>query len=234
MCTKISLCASSLGTSMASVLPRKNENLKTSSKRATRTSSSCRKSRQLQTNSQMTCLTHYHISPTTILLSDLAMLGQVYGCMRELLRNIMYRFSRVFHETRMPMRDVSCMSSSRKKSEVSTKQMLISQILSIFLGYISRTGANQNRRGNKNSSSIASLPSILTHSAMQDIMSSGEGISTVHIMQSILLDPKKMMEKSGFTHSSVRGSTIAKKTVGMIYGEKKTPPRLRYTHGGIL
>lgn len=183
MCTKICLCASSPGTSTASVQQLKNENSKISSKRTTLTSSSCRKSKQLQTSSQMTSSTLSHILLTTILQSDLGMLGQVYGCMREWPRSIMYRFSRVSHETQMPMRDVSCMLSSRKRSEVLMPQTLILQMFSIFSGYISQTEVNPKQLGNKNSFSIVSLPNILIASVMQGAMSSGVGISTAHTMR---------------------------------------------------
>jgi hypothetical protein len=69
---------------------------------------------------------------------------------------------------------------------------------------------------------------------LSDMLSSGEAISTVHIMRSTSLVRRRTMEKSDFTLSNVPGSTVECRTAGTIYGVRKIQIREKSTLGGIL
>lgn len=93
---------------------------------------------------------------------------------------------------------------------------------------------NPKRHGRGSSYSIESSQRICTYSENLVIVYSGDEISTVLIMRSIWLAPKRMMEKYDSIHSRDLGSIVVTEKIGMISGEKKTRIHLKSTHGGIL
>ena len=93
---------------------------------------------------------------------------------------------------------------------------------------------NPKMLGKGRSYSIVSSRSIWMLFVLSDMLSSGEAISTVHIMRSTSLVRRRTMEKSDFTLWNVRGSMVESETGGTISGVRKIQIREKSTHGGIL
>ena len=89
------------------------------------------------------------------------------------------------------------------------------------------------KHGKERSYFMLSLQNIWIDSEAYDIMSSGDEISTVLTMRSILLVRRKMLVKSDFILLSEHGSMAERLIVGMIYFDFVILKQKRYTPGGM-
>ncbi len=161
--------------------------------------SSCRKSSERKINSLHIWIHHLRMLPIIILLKKLDMLGREHGSMSECLVNMILHLLRVFRMIRQQMKGGLLIWNWRKKMINDRWQMVPSWISDleswIYSVFISQMVENLKWRGRGNSYSIVNLRSIWILFESVEIRSSGEVISIVLIMRSILLVRRRMMEK---------------------------------------
>lgn len=172
----------------------------------------CRKSNELLISFHHTLMLQIRIKHTIILLKKQGMQEQEYGFISVYWIFLIFHFSRVFHETQLPM-----------KGEWLT-QFLQINLLEIFLIYLESIfpmDENLKMHGKESLYFIRNLLNIPIRSDSLVIACSGVEISIALIKRSIWLVQKPMMGKLGFIRWSELGSILVNLRVGMISGEKK-------------
>ena len=194
------------------MLLRKNLRFRILSKPMMRMSYLCRKSNELLISFHHTLMLQIRIKHTIILLKKQGMQEQEYGFISVYWIFLIFHFSRVFHETQLPM-----------KGEWLTQflQINLLEIFLIYLEFISQMDENLRMHGLENLFFIENFQRIHILFVRNDIVCSGVEISIALIKRSIWLVQKPMMGKLGFIRWSELGSILVNLRVGMISGEKK-------------